>query len=89
MADRIHLSVITPDGTAFERDVEYVNLPTAFGSIGILANHAPILCAVEKGRLRWRSENGDSGTVLLESGIANIAANEATLLVSDARAAEH
>ncbi len=53
--------------------------------MGILANHAPILCAVGKGTLRWRSENGDSGTALLEKGIANIADNEATLLLSGAK----
>lgn len=88
MADSIHLSVITPDGTALERHVEYINLPTDLGSVGILANHAPILCAVGKGTLRWHSEDGTTGTVRLERGIANIAANEATVLVSGAEVTE-
>lgn len=88
MADRIHLSIVTPDGTAFENSAEYVNIPTGFGSLGILANHAPMLCAVKKGFLRWRNESGDEGRVLVGDGVANIAENEVTLLVSDAKACE-
>lgn len=88
MADRIHLSVITPDGTALERYVEYINLPTERGSVGILANHAPLLCNVGRGTLRWRSEDGATGAVHLERGIANIASNEATVLVSGAEVTE-
>lgn len=85
MADRIHLSIVTPDGTAFESDAEYINIPTGFGSLGILANHAPMLCAVKKGFLRWRNESGGEGRVLVGDGVANIAENEVTLLVSDAK----
>ena len=85
MADRIHLSIVTPDSTAFESDAEYINIPTDFGSLGILANHAPMLCAVKKGFLRWRNESGEEGRVLVGDGVANIAENEVTLLVSDAK----
>lgn len=88
MADRIHLSIITPDGTALQRSVEYINIPTGFGSLGILANHAPMLCAVKKGCLRFRCEDGAEGRVLVGDGVANIAGNEVTLLVSAAEATE-
>ena len=88
MADRIHLSIVTPDGAAFGSRVEYVNIPTGFGSLGILANHAPMLCAVKKGFLRWKNESGDDGRVLVGDGVANIAENEVTLLVSDAKVSE-
>ena len=88
MADRIHLSIVTPDSTAFESNAEFISIPTGFGSLGILANHAPMLCAVKKGFLRWRSESGDDGRVLVGDGVANIAQNEVTLLVADAKLSE-
>ena len=88
MADKIQLSIVTPDGTAFEKRVSYVNIPTGFGSVGILANHAPMLCAVKKGMLLCRTENGEEKRVFVGDGVANTAENEVTLLVSDAREME-
>ena len=88
MADKIKLSVISSEGAAYEKAVNYVNLPTAFGSLGILSGHAPMLCAVSEGIVRctW----GEDGKTLVKigSGIANVAHNEVTLLVSTAEVIE-
>ena len=81
MADRIHLRIVTPTGTALERDVNYVNLPTPGGSVGILANHAPMLCAVEAGLIRCRWSGGEA-RVRVSAGIASVEHNELTVLVS-------
>ena len=49
MADRIKLSVVTAEGDSHEKMVNYVSIPTAFGSVGVLSGHAPMLCAVKAG----------------------------------------
>lgn len=85
MADKISLRIVTPEGTAFEKQVSYVNIPTGFGSVGILANHAPMLCAVRKGVLLCRTEGGEENRVAVGDGVANTAENEVTLLVSNAK----
>ena len=61
MADPIKLSVVSQEGTAFERNVNYVNIPTPFGSVGVLSGHAPMLCAVAAGLLRWGRRPAPAG----------------------------
>ena len=82
MADSFRLSVVTGDGTVFVDTVEYVNLPTGFGSLGVMAKHAPMLCAVEKGVVRC-TKDGETIRIRVGSGVASVENNEATLLVSD------
>ena len=83
MADRIRLKIVTPSGTALERDVNYVNLPTPGGSVGILSNHAPMLCAVGAGRLKCRFEGGEL-SVSVSGGVASVQDNELTVLTEKA-----
>ena len=82
MAESFRLSVVTSEGTVFEDAVDYVNLPTGFGSLGILAHHAPMLCAVEKGVVRCTKE-GQTIRLRVSAGVASVEENELTLLVSD------
>ncbi len=87
MAESFRLSVVTGDGTVFEGEVESVRVPTGFGSVGILAHHAPMLCAVEKGVL-LASRGGERLRIELSSGVANVEHNELTVLVSSGRVLE-
>ncbi len=87
MAESFRLSVVTGDGTVFDDTVDYANFPTGFGSIGILANHAPLLCAIEKGVVRCTKE-GQTLRIRVGSGVASVENNEATVLVSDAQRLE-
>lgn len=85
MAEKFRLSVVTGDATVFDGEVDYVNLPTAFGSVGILAGHAPMLCAVTKGVLRCTDGEG-AARIALGDGVASVADGEVTVLVSTAAA---
>ncbi len=80
--DRIHLVLSCSDGTKWERQVCSVTLPGVLGSLGILANHAPMLCALEEGVMSSRNEAGETVRVRISEGIANVADNEVTLLLS-------
>ena len=87
MADRILLKVLTPAGVLLERNVNYVNLPTPEGSVGILADHAPMLCAVGKGKIKCRFEGGES-FVFVTGGVASVEKNALTVLAEEARSEE-
>jgi len=55
---RFIAEVLTPEGEAFNEEVEMVSTRTTLGLIGILANHAPLLARLEPTELRlYRSEN--------------------------------
>ena len=49
------LSVVTPDGAAFEGEAEMVIVPGAAGEIGVLARHAPIVAMLKAGEIRVKA----------------------------------
>ena len=52
------VEVLTPDGEAFNDEVVMVSTRTSIGSIGILANHQPLLATLDPTELRlYKSEN--------------------------------
>ena len=87
MAEKIRLKIVTPDGPALEEKVSYVNLPTPEGSVGILADHAPMLCAVGKGRVKFRFVDGES-FVSVSEGVTSVENNEVTVLAEEAEEEE-
>jgi F-type H+-transporting ATPase subunit epsilon len=54
MADRRQFSVslVTPDGAAYEGDAEMIIVPGAAGEIGVLARHAPLIATLKAGSTR-------------------------------------
>ncbi len=49
---RFSLSLVTPDGPAFDGDAEMVVVPGAAGEIGVLARHAPLVAMLKAGSTR-------------------------------------
>ena len=55
MADerrRFEVSLVTPEGAAFEGECEMLIVPGAAGEIGILARHAPLVAMLKAGSTR-------------------------------------
>ncbi len=54
MADRkaFSVSLVTPDGAAYEGDAEMLIVPGAAGEIGVLARHAPLIATLKAGSTR-------------------------------------
>ena len=50
--------VLTPEGEAFNGEVEMVSTRTGIGSIGVLANHQPLLAMLEPTELRLHRAEG-------------------------------
>ena len=61
MADRktFSVSVVTPDGPAFEGDAEMIIVPGAAGEIGVLARHAPLIATLKAGSTRVHPGGGE------------------------------
>jgi F-type H+-transporting ATPase subunit epsilon len=52
------VEVLTPEGEAFNDEVEMLSTRTPVGSIGVLANHQPLLTLLDPTELRlYRSES--------------------------------
>ncbi len=46
------VSVVTPDGAAYEGEAEMLIVPGAAGEIGVLARHAPLIATLKSGATR-------------------------------------
>jgi F-type H+-transporting ATPase subunit epsilon len=49
---RFDVSLVTPDGPAFEGEAEMIVVPGAAGEIGVLARHAPLVATLKAGSTR-------------------------------------
>ena len=55
MADetrKFDVSLVTPDGPAFEGEAEMIVVPGAAGEIGVLSRHAPLIATLKAGSTR-------------------------------------
>src|SRR5258708_6594393 len=49
---KFNVSLVTPDGAAFEGEAEMIIVPGAIGEIGVLARHAPLVATLKAGSTR-------------------------------------
>ena len=81
------LSVVTPDGAAFEGEAEMVIVPGAAGEIGVLARHAPLVAMLKAGEIRVKAGN-EWQSFAAGPGYYNVQLDRAIALVDDAVRAE-
>ena len=80
------LSLVTPDGAAFEGEVEMLIVPGDAGEIGVLARHAPLVAMLKAGSTRIYRDR-DSQDVLefaTGPGFFKVEQDRALALVDDA-----
>jgi F-type H+-transporting ATPase subunit epsilon len=80
--------VLTPEGEVFCEDVEMLSTFTTVGSIGILANHQPLLAILEPTELRLYRSETDVVRFAQAEGYLQFAENRALVLVEEAIAPE-
>jgi len=77
------VEVLTPEGEAFNDEVEMVSTRTSVGSIGILANHMPLLGMLDPTELRLYKSDSDVIRYAQGEGFLQIYGNRALLLVDE------
>ena len=76
--------VLTPDGSRFKGDVVSVSVPGASGSFQILYNHAPIISALDVGRVDIQKADNSKLTYAVSGGFVEMNDNQVTLLAERA-----
>jgi F-type H+-transporting ATPase subunit epsilon len=76
--------VLTPEGEVFSEEIEMLSTRTSVGSIGILANHAPLLAQLEPTELRLYRSESEIVRFAQAEGYLQFAENHALLLVEEA-----
>src|SRR5271154_2874338 len=80
--------VLTPEGEDFSEEVEMLSTFTTVGSIGILANHEPLLARLEPTELRLYRSETEIVRFAQAEGYLQFAENRALVLVEEAIAPE-
>ncbi len=80
MAHTFHLSVLTPDRSVFDGEVEYVQVPGTEGYLGVLAHHAALITGLAAGTLTIRNAAGVTQQLGVAGGFFEVGQNQATVL---------
>jgi F-type H+-transporting ATPase subunit epsilon len=91
MADHplFSVSVVTPEGAAFEGDAEMLIVPGAAGEIGVLARHAPLVAMLKAGSTRVHAGDGQVQEFATGPGFFQVLEDRAIALVDHAVQADH
>ena len=77
------VEVLTPEGEVFNDEVEMVSTKTTVGSIGLLANHQPLLAMLDPTELRLYKSESDVVRYAQGEGFLQIAGTHALVLVDE------
>jgi len=78
------LSLVTPEGAAFEGEVELVIVPGDAGEIGVLARHAPLVAMLKAGSTRIHVSASEIREFATGPGFFKVEQDRALALVDDA-----
>ena len=88
MAKAFHCSLVTPEQSMLEAEATYADVPAHDGQVGFMANHAPALIQLGKGRLTLTLADQSKRVYQLAGGFAQMNANRLTLLSEKAAEAD-
>ncbi len=72
MAELFNLMVLTPEREFFNGKAIYVSVQTIAGSIGVLAEHVPMVSALDVGALVIQTEDGQTRTAFHSEGFIEV-----------------
>jgi F-type H+-transporting ATPase subunit epsilon len=83
------VSVVTPEGPAFDGEAEMLIVPGAAGEIGVLARHAPLVALLKAGSTRVHTGDGQVQEFATGPGFFQVLEDRAIALVDAAVTADN
>jgi F-type H+-transporting ATPase subunit epsilon len=77
------VEILTPEGEVFNDEVEMVSTKTTVGSIGLLANHQPLLAMLDPTELRLYKSESDVIRFAQGEGFLQISGEHCLVLVDE------
>ncbi|HJN06636.1 MAG TPA: ATP synthase F1 subunit epsilon [Bacteroidales bacterium] len=75
----MNLEIITPDTTIYQGEAELIQLPGIDGSFEILNNHAPLISALKKGKVKIK-KSGKEEFFEINGGVIEVLENKVLIL---------
>jgi F-type H+-transporting ATPase subunit epsilon len=80
---KLRLEIVTPEGRAYQDDVDMVVLPGADGELGVYPAHVPLMTQLAAGELRILND-GKQTELVVGSGFAEITHTQVSVLTDSA-----
>ncbi len=80
MAATYTVTLLTPEKTVLAAEVVSLVAPGSEGFLGVLANHAPLITALQPGPLTLRHPDGREEVVCVSGGFMEVSHNRAVVL---------
>jgi F-type H+-transporting ATPase subunit epsilon len=81
------LEIVTPEKKVFSDKVDFSVFPGAEGELGILFDHAPLLCRLAPGEVRI-TKNKAVQSLAISGGFLEVRKNEVSVIVETAETAD-
>jgi F-type H+-transporting ATPase subunit epsilon len=89
MSDKTYLlEIVTPEKKVFSDKVEFAVFPGEEGELGILFDHAPLLCRLAPGEIRITSGNKAVSSLAISGGFLEVRKNDVSVIAETAETAE-
>ncbi|WP_203363505.1 F0F1 ATP synthase subunit epsilon [Bacillus sp. REN10] len=85
----VKVSIVTPDGPAYESEVEMVSAKAQNGELGILPGHIPMVAPLQIGAVRLHKGAGKPDLVAISGGFLEVRPDQVTILAQAAEQAEN
>lgn len=77
----LKLKIVSPEGVAYEGNVESVSVPGSLGQFQILNNHAPIISLLETGEVIYKDLAGERKVKTVKGGFVEVQQNNVNVCV--------
>ena len=81
MAGKLHFSLVSPERELFSGAVDQVDAPGTEGDFGVLADHAPLIATLGKGKMTVKQGESNVQEWSIDGGFMEMLDNTATVLV--------
>ena len=82
--EKFPVEILSPEGEVWSGEVEMVSTRTTSGSIGVLANHTPLLAILDPTELRLYESESEVIRFAQAEGYLQVGGNRALMLVEEA-----
>ncbi len=82
MDNSFHIDIVTPEKTIYSGSIVSLVVPAELGYMGILANHAPLIAHLVKGKIVLKNTSQETKVFELSaSGFMEVLKNKVTLIL--------
>ena len=81
--NHLTLKIVTPEGSAYSDEVNYVNLPGEEGELGVFPKHVPLMTRLKAGEVQVRKQ-GEELFLAIGEGFAEITGEQVSILTDSA-----